>query len=469
LSRFVDFSNVSNAEHPQALMITLLGSALPFTGALLALLLDGDNEFSKDEPLHMLGTKWIPQLEKSYAKEVTPIEVGEPGYRASVAKLTSGPVFFIALYGVQAKPRFQKLVAAAPGIAKLVKDGTVLPSLTALSSWRQLALFFHEREVLLSHEAYSRWLPPPDLGKGVLHALAKPPTPIMTAAVLMPGCTLKEVVRVFDRLQREGFEVASLRFSVLTSTQADMLQAAAGGAQAKEDALKPCWVMALRRLNAVQSWCRLLDGNVSSGTETGRDPFCLRSLLKESYYGEKLFGSQSLSTASHELQVLFPGLQGADMAAVEWAQIVDEFKPDLFYGDRKVVNKMLTSLVETTCMVLGPRCSQTPVQYYARVLEHIQNKGFQCVGARIVHMTSSEAERYVSQSERPKALIRRLVPGPSFVLALERENAVTCTEMLLCSSTDDLSLKAEFDESIFVSPNKSMALQDLETFFQHPE
>ena len=431
LSRSVDFSNVSNDEHPQALMITMFGPALRFTGAILSLLLDVNKDSAEDQPLHILGTKWIPQLSTMYAKEVTPIEVGERGYRASVAELTSGPVFFIAVYGIRAKPRFKKIVEVNQHLAKLIKDGSMLPSLTALSSWRQLALFFHEREVLLNHEAYNRWLPPPDLAKGVLHALAKPPTSIMTAAVFSPQCSLKETARMFDRIQREGFEVAALRLATLTKEQADMMQTATGG-KGDQYATKPCWVMALRRLNAVQSWSRILDGRVSDKEDIRRDPFCLRSILRETFLGEKLHGSASLANASHELQTLFPSLQGADMAAVDWAHVISACKSEIHYGERKVINKTLSSLVETTCLVVGPRCSRVREQYYSKVFEHVSQKGFRCVGARVVHLSMGQAEQYVSQSARPKALINRMVPGPSLVLALARENAVSCTEMLLC-------------------------------------
>ena len=42
--------------------------------------------------IELLGIKWLPSLSLQHAKEITPYEVGEPAWKPSLQKLTSGMV-----------------------------------------------------------------------------------------------------------------------------------------------------------------------------------------------------------------------------------------------------------------------------------------------------------------------------------------------------------------------------------------
>jgi hypothetical protein len=52
------------------------------------------------------------------------------------------------------------------------------------------------------------------------------------------------------------------------------------------------------------------------------------------------------------------------------------------------------------------------------------------------------------------------------VLALQRDNAVSCTELLLCNSTDRASLHEQYNKCIFTPSSKSAAAADLAFFFE---
>ena len=47
------------------------------------------------EGFELLGLKWLPSLSNNQAKELTPFEVGDRGWRASIQSLTSGKATLI--------------------------------------------------------------------------------------------------------------------------------------------------------------------------------------------------------------------------------------------------------------------------------------------------------------------------------------------------------------------------------------
>lgn len=497
VARGCDFAGVSNTEHPLPLMLCVMGGAIKHVGSVI-------RQLSAAAGMQVLGTKWLPRLSSIHAKEVTPFEVGDAGYRPSVAQLSQRPVCFVAVFGTTLREQVEAIFAghASADVSGAAKAGNLLLPLTAQSSWRQMAIFMHERDLVFGAEAHTLQLPVPDISKGKIYALGQHPPTITTAAALSGGLSLKEVSRVMDRIQREHFEIAALE---LQPASVEQTQASRGGA-----AGKPRWMFALRRANAVRCWLDTLDGAAETigagGNGAGSaaavvDPFSLRHMIKDgsaAAAGQTLHGSATYADAEAELAMLFPahtrpapdGDQSTAVAAVagsdkrggrggaggmtyavgagamNWSQEADPADPAgfaLIAAPFPAGN----ALMETTCLVVGPKSASgiTRERLYTQVFSIAAAKGFACIGARMLHMAPQRAQAYVQQSGRPKITVRKLVPGPLLVLALQRDNAVSCTDMLLCSRGDRDSLHAEMGVSIFAPASKPAAKADLAFFF----
>jgi nucleoside diphosphate kinase len=467
ISRGCAFSGVSNNEHPLPLTLTVLGPAIQHVGAIL-------RQLSADAGLQVLGAKWVPRLSAYHAKEVTPFEVGDVGYRSSVEQLSKRPVFFVALYGVSVHARVKAIFAeyADAGVSDAIKSGNILLPLTAQSSWRQMAIFLHERDVIFGM-AHTEQLPTPDVSKGKLYALGQAPDVIETAAAVSGGCCLKDMSRIMDKLRRSSFEIAALQYQQLSLEQAAV--AKTGG----DDLKQPRWTLALRRPNAVRCWLDLLDGSEKSKeADGGVDPFCLRSMIKDdgsAASASALHGSSTFAEARAELSVLFPAAVEADSGGAAVTETVGSRGITIASTGDSAVGFHLTAppfptdrrLMETTCLVVSPKsesgCSRE--ELYGQIFGIAASKGLNCIGARVVHMSPKRAQAYLVPSGRPKVTVRRLVPGPVLVLALQGDNAVSCTEMLLCDRSDRDSLHSEWGLSIFAPTSKSAAKADLAFFF----
>ncbi|KAK2148746.1 hypothetical protein LSH36_485g02057 [Paralvinella palmiformis] len=86
----------TNAELEQIVVLTLTGHQMLKTFGLFLGQILGVVPYCKSQPpafkhgLELLGIKWLPSLSLQHAKELTPYEVGEPAWKPSLQKLTSG-------------------------------------------------------------------------------------------------------------------------------------------------------------------------------------------------------------------------------------------------------------------------------------------------------------------------------------------------------------------------------------------
>lgn len=98
----------------------------------------------------LLGLKWLPQLTRRQAREVTPFEVGDASWRRSLDTLMSNPVLVCALRRINA---FKVLADALERLTqhkgKLSKGDSLLQTVMALTpevTFRQAILFFTETD-----------------------------------------------------------------------------------------------------------------------------------------------------------------------------------------------------------------------------------------------------------------------------------------------------------------------------------
>merc|ERR1719272_1385790 len=243
---------------------------------------------------------------------------------------------------------------------------------------------------------------------------------------------------------------------------------------------QPRWTFALRRANAVRCWLDTLDGTVETREHVGVDPFSLRHMIHDAAAGAgggdggggnvgsgKGGAGGSGSGRGRGRAGAGSGLTyGGDGGLMHWSQEGGATDPS---GFSLIATPFPAGqpLMETTCLVVGPK-SATGIsrdRLYTQIFSIAAAKGFACIGARMVHMAPQRAQAYVLQAGRPKITVRKLVPGPVLVLALQRDNAVSCTDMLLCSRGDRDSLQAEMGVSIFAPASKTAAKADLAFFF----
>lgn len=99
-----------------------------------------------DPRFELLALKWLPHLTRIQAKEVSPFEVGDKAWQASIATLMSGPALVCALRGICAFAALAEVLETlAPGDSKPGANSCSLQavmSLTPEMAFRQAVLFF---------------------------------------------------------------------------------------------------------------------------------------------------------------------------------------------------------------------------------------------------------------------------------------------------------------------------------------
>jgi len=108
----------------------MLSCPITFEGRLLCVLpharYSQPKEVSDPTGLELLGVKWLPLLTAAQAKELTPYEVGQPQWRASIKKLTTEAAIIVVLRGLDAAKRV-KTVLEANSSRRSTDEVVVLP------------------------------------------------------------------------------------------------------------------------------------------------------------------------------------------------------------------------------------------------------------------------------------------------------------------------------------------------------
>jgi nucleoside-diphosphate kinase len=89
------------------------------------------------------------------------------------------------------------------------------------------------------------------------------------------------------------------------------------------------------------------------------------------------------------------------------------------------------------------------------IIAHLEREGFRILAARMLHLTDSQARAfYAVHSERPfyDDLVAYMTSGPVWVMALERDNAVTYLRQVMGatnpSEADSGTIRALYGSSI---------------------
>lgn len=307
-------------------------------------------------PLRMVASKWLSQVRSHQAKELTPFEVGDRGYRPSVAMLQGRSVQLLVLYGFDAFERTKAVLEAAYGDGA---DSQALVTPTALLAWRQLATFFFDRDVYLTPDMNGPALPGLDMSlRPLILNLTLTPRPIQTLAVLKAECTAQQVSKSLQAIKRSGLKIVRLKYTRLSDETATMLMASSptqfpdpDGRAAYATGLtgSPLWTMALEHVNAVAGWQDLM-GSPDPAVAKECPAFTLRGVFGGDRVQNKLFGSESYASAQGELDALFATISSGIYPTVGPGGNGGRF------GLNEVPGQQRTTVLlrETACVVLTP-------------------------------------------------------------------------------------------------------------------
>eukprot|EP00041_Stephanoeca_diplocostata_P035821 m.1278365 g.1278365 ORF g.1278365 m.1278365 type:complete len:974 (+) comp24764_c0_seq62:1124-4045(+) len=158
-------------------------------------------------PLRVVGMKWLVDVRAHQAKELTPFEVGDAEYKASVAAIGASRLLLVTLHGWNAHARVRQAIAQGPAHARVL----LTPQPRVL--WRQLSAFFLERDVALPMNLNGAMLPAMDLSlrPTFLNLACRQPL-VSTLSLVKPGCSAAGLVRILQAVHRAKLAIVHVRY-----------------------------------------------------------------------------------------------------------------------------------------------------------------------------------------------------------------------------------------------------------------
>lgn len=398
-----------------------------------------------------------------------------------MSQLAASSLLLVAVYGVTAHKRVQQSLAQAKlpvgngcevsptaSIAVRILFSHLLRICDALTTlylvqWRQLSIFFLDSDLHVAPDMDGPCLPPADLRRRpFLLNLAPEATLTQTVAIIKPGCPPTHALRALWAIHRAGFKFTKMELCVLSHDAVMALLKSSPtefpGAEdpsmatsyAKSLTGARCWVLGLERVNAVAAW-RSIMGKPTPAAAREADEFSLRAVFHgPDAVNNELFGSESYNAAVTEAVVLLQP-SGYNLSRTMEAGPAD-----------------VASLHETSVLVVTNAVLESVA--VPELIEDLKKWGFDILAATRRGVTLEEADNYVAIESAESAVadvlrgqrIRAaLTAGPCLVLAVERENAVTCSEMLLARDR----LKAHYGAALFASRSSGAAEAACRLFF----
>ncbi|XP_071503369.1 dynein axonemal assembly factor 8-like [Diadema antillarum] len=347
------------------------------------------------------------------------------------------------------------------------------------------------------------------------------PRPITTVLVIKPGA-LRHLAKILKRISQEDFLVVALRLLSLSNRQAKAL---VPDEVAENDVVcgmhldhlrsGPVLALALQRENAVRKLLSVL-GPASPKEAKRQNEFLWRGMFGADPINNAFHGSQTYLKAVEEQRLLFPeGLCCRLTSDLKADQISCPAVDCIMGGEeatkRSFMLRMATpgshgdgspedhssylngglsprssigvgttttdltfhshsALCQTNCILLTPPLQLLSVQGhrkgYVDVIDCLRHRGFDIVGARMVWFSPSQAKEFVSiYSGAFPNLIQLLCHGPSIVLAIQRDNAVSCLGSLLGNLLDPEAVINKYGKHILRPKDTKEAIKHLEFFF----
>ncbi|XP_066496915.1 dynein axonemal assembly factor 8 [Tiliqua scincoides] len=428
LDVFCHRSYASHSEMEQIVLLTLSGrEAMKSAGRFLHQILALGSQKQAQAPVseefdprfELLALKWLPHLTRIQAKEVTPFEVGDKSWQASIATLMSGPALVCALRRINAFAGLAEILrTCAPRDSKPSAHSCHLQavmSLTPEMAFRQAVLFFTKKDFVDDPKCRPglKYLPPPGRpsqtrageirrshAESLFHYMQRGAPVLCTVLLIKPGIWARNLARFLRKLDQEKFRLVGLKHIDLNPEDVGALLSpeaqqdpAVFEAHSSYLTSGSSLVLCLQRENAVKKLLDLL------GPEDPKQARAVSQFLWRAQYG--------LSTAQNG-----------------------------FYE-----RPHLAVLCQTTCLIFpGILLQGAGRPPYLELLEQLISKDFLVTGARLTTMSKSQS--YVisgilsATDGKASITCSQLTDGPCLVLAAQRDNAVICFGSLLTRWND---------------------------------
>ncbi|XP_067912833.1 dynein axonemal assembly factor 8 isoform X2 [Heterodontus francisci] len=515
---------VSNPELEQVVVLTLTGpTALKNAGICLRDLLrplsNKSHKSSGDDLMdggfELLGLKWLPHLSRSQAKELTPFEVGDRHWQASIDCLVSSPALVCVLRRVGAFKALAAILTATKPRASLFKENhsnlEKVMSPTPELAFRQAALFFTDRELmsdpgarpLLMYLSSSLRSGNTKAGKetqtvnteSIFSYMLLGAQPLLTVLVIKPSAWPHHLLKILRKLDREHFCIVGMKLISLDSEKAslltpDSIQQDPGLVKCSIDSLTSgaSVILCVQRDNSVK---KLLDLVGPEDPEEARvlDQFLWRGHCGTDLVHNGLYGSSSFATAIRDVKTFFPeGLCCEESQMMQDEKIGSNRKDWLISPESPRKRKLLRSLTrthldsgaptwqqqqqdlllpralcQTMCLLLPSplirRCHHPP---YIEVLDQLESCGYRLMGARMSVLDQSQAQHVAEliTVDNTWTTCSLLTNGPCLMLAVERDNGVCCFSTLLTSLAWE---KLELEDCLqyFIYPKSEPQVEQL--------
>ncbi|XP_069036850.1 dynein axonemal assembly factor 8 isoform X2 [Lepisosteus oculatus] len=474
----------SNPEVEQVVILTLTSSDIEGSGLeFLRKILRGEASQAgspagpNEGGFELLATKWLPELTRLQAREVSPFEVGDRRWRDSLAALASVPALVCALRRVNAFAVLRQLLKDTAGSLDRVMSPT--PEL----AFRQAALFFTDKELLPDHSARPllRFLPPPrkcspvpgkqqwrNWPESVFSCMVEDPEPLLTVALFKPGVWCRPFSKILSKVRQSGFSVVGLKLVVLDTGRAAAVTPAAE--RQKPDALDahvqyltsgPSLALGLQRENAVK---RLLDllGPEDPCVARAQDQFLWRAHYGTDLVHNGVYGSRSYLQAIADVKMFFPeGLCCAESTLMKHEEIpcvtsdltvsterIKSYRIALHTRNTDTIPLITTTglkgepsvrsaLCQTTCLLIPAKLLQSRRRALdLELVEQLLKRACHLVAGRLCVLDTEQSrliEEALKSPQESTSVSAMLANVPCLILALQGDNAVTCFESILDS------------------------------------
>nr|XP_015215484.1 PREDICTED: uncharacterized protein C16orf71 homolog [Lepisosteus oculatus] len=412
----------SNPEVEQVVILTLTSSDIEGSGLeFLRKILRGEASQAgspaagpNEGGFELLATKWLPELTRLQAREVSPFEVGDRRWRDSLAALASVPALVCALRRVNAFAVLRQLLKDTAGSLDRVMSPT--PEL----AFRQAALFFTDKELLPDHSARPllRFLPPPRKCS---------PVPGNHGIPFFPSYTKPDALDAHVQYLTSG----------------------------------PSLALGLQRENAVK---RLLDllGPEDPCVARAQDQFLWRAHYGTDLVHNGVYGSRSYLQAIADVKMFFPeGLCCAESTLMKHEEIpcvtsdltvsterIKSYRIALHTRNTDTIPLITTTglkgepsvrsaLCQTTCLLIPAKLLQSRRRALdLELVEQLLKRACHLVAGRLCVLDTEQSrliEEALKSPQESTSVSAMLANVPCLILALQGDNAVTCFESILDS------------------------------------
>ncbi|XP_014668873.1 PREDICTED: uncharacterized protein LOC106810112 [Priapulus caudatus] len=287
----------------------------------------------------------------------------------------------------------------------------------------------------------------------VLASMLVPPVAATSLLVLKPGVAERHAGRLLRKLSLSGFTVIALRLEMLPPALADAISPrdVSHEQHLQHLASGPCLALAVQRVNAVKKMLDLV-GPTDPARARTYSPCFWRSLYGKDSVANAFYAPDSYASATTAVRLFFPdGVCCRATAEMSRAGVAEQTEDATCTSSPRACTVLppepgclhASPLVEVSCLVLLPPLVPAPGAAvkpapYVQVVEELQRQRFSLVGARMTRLSEPQRARLVKTCElRDDKLVALLARGPCLLLAVQRDNAVSCFTQILRDGASD--------------------------------